>query len=83
MNRYDRLLFLENFARSRQALSDLLVGLSRVLEAVNRSYIARGELEQAKRIVKARKELMDIRKKLQANTSLKFATLHLVNSLKV
>jgi len=83
LNRYDRLLFLEAFNKDRNVLSDFLSGLSRVLEAVNHSYIARGELEQARRLVKARKELMGIRKKLAANASLKFATLHLVNNLKV
>lgn len=83
LNRYDRLLFLENISKDRSAFLDFLNGLSRVLEAVNHSYVARGQLEQAKKLVLSRKELMSIRKMLLANASQKFATLHLVNSLKV
>jgi hypothetical protein len=82
LDSYQRLIFLDKYS-SRVDLSGLLDALTRVLKAVSNSTARNGNKAMLDRLIASRRQLLQLRLMLDANSSVKLVSLSLVTSLKV
>jgi DNA polymerase-3 subunit delta' len=78
---YKRLQFIEPIASNRTKLADFLYALSRVLAAVNKSYVKKKNVDASIRIVYSRKLIEDLQQACQYNVSPRLIALNLILKL--
>lgn len=83
LNKYERLLLLDNYSKSNDKLTSFLYGLGRVLEAAHHNSIEKSDLVLARRLSESRRVTYRLNEQLSLNTSVKLTVMQLVNSLKV
>lgn len=83
LNKYERLLLLDDYSKNKGKFAYFLIGLSRVLEAAHRGSIEKNNVALARRLSASRSSTYKLTEQLNLNTSVKLTALQLVNSLKV
>jgi len=76
-NRYERLLELNKLAQNKVEMDSFLDALSRVIRALSRSSIGKGNKSLAGKSLRASRLISQVREDLQANVSPKLAALRL------
>jgi DNA polymerase III delta prime subunit len=74
---YDRLLLVSDLAKEKQNLSDLLDGLQKILSASFSLAAGRGDAAKAKRLAKARKNVLNAQMELGSNVNAKLVLTNL------
>lgn len=82
-NKYDRLLMLDKISKNKEEYLLFLEALRRTMNALHHSAIKKNNVNQAKKMLEARKTIFEIQESLASNVSTKLAGLKLVHSLTI